>query len=277
MPRIYALVLSILTLGSVSGAATFAVDATVDDVDLVAGDGVCATAGGDCTLRAAVQETEALAGPDTITLPAGTYVLTIPRGPVDELLASKGDLDVQDELTVNGAGTGLTVIDANDVDRVFQAFNASLAVNDLTIRNGNGLSGGGVFNSNSAVVLTNVVITDCRSFTNGLAGAIMNSGTLQMTSGALTGNRAGEGGAVFMNAGSSVFVDVTIAGNHADTDGGAIKYHAPATSMTITGCTISDNVAEDDAGGIVFSDSTLTMANSTVSGNRANLHAAGSG
>ncbi|MDO8615675.1 MAG: CSLREA domain-containing protein [Dehalococcoidia bacterium] len=40
--------------------ATFTVDSTADAVDDAPGNGVCATAGAVCTLRAAVQETNAL-------------------------------------------------------------------------------------------------------------------------------------------------------------------------------------------------------------------------
>ena len=53
--------------------ATFAVDYDLDEPDNNPGDGICATANDDCTLRAAVEEANAHAGADTITLPAGTY------------------------------------------------------------------------------------------------------------------------------------------------------------------------------------------------------------
>src|SRR6266478_3035039 len=59
-------------------AATFTVNCTMDDVDAAPGDGICSTATGACTLRAAIQETNALPGPDSIMLPAGSYTLTIP-------------------------------------------------------------------------------------------------------------------------------------------------------------------------------------------------------
>jgi cysteine-rich repeat protein/predicted outer membrane repeat protein len=274
--RVWTMLFAIASLAGVSGAATFTVDTTLDDVDVLTGDGLCATAGGACTLRAAVQEADALAGPDTITLPAGTYVLTIPRGPMEETIVGQGDLDVTESLTVDGSGTGTTVIDANDVDRVFQVFGGtSLAVNDLTIRNGNALAGGGISNNGGALVMTNVVVTDCETVSNGLAGAIFTAGTLAMTGGALMDNRAGEGGAVYMNDGSAVLTDVTIAGNHSNSDGGAIKYHAPASSMTITGCTIRDNTSDQQGAGILYSESTLIMANSTVSGNRSKTNGGG--
>jgi CSLREA domain-containing protein len=48
-------------------AATFTVDSTGDDPDASPGNGVCRTAGGQCTLRAAIQEVNALTpGPHTI-------------------------------------------------------------------------------------------------------------------------------------------------------------------------------------------------------------------
>lgn len=93
----------LLGASAVAHAATFTVDITADAVP---GDGICATAAGACSLRAAVQEANALAGPDTIDLPAGTYVLTL-AGPAEDASAS-GD-DVHDTLTITGAGAATTM------------------------------------------------------------------------------------------------------------------------------------------------------------------------
>ena len=50
--------------------ANFVVNSTADMVDAEPGDGLCETdITGDCTLRAAVQEANAFAGVDTITVP----------------------------------------------------------------------------------------------------------------------------------------------------------------------------------------------------------------
>ena len=43
-------------------AATFSVDTTADTVDANPGNGTCADAGASCSLRAAIQEANALAG-----------------------------------------------------------------------------------------------------------------------------------------------------------------------------------------------------------------------
>lgn len=73
---------AVLALASSARAATFVVNSTVDAIDAVPGNGVCETAPGNgvCTLRAAIQETNVLAGADTVTVPAGIYALTLNTG-----------------------------------------------------------------------------------------------------------------------------------------------------------------------------------------------------
>jgi len=57
-------------------AAAFAVDTTMDGHD-AALDGMCDMGNGMCSLRAAVEEASALGGAQTISLPAGTYMLSV--------------------------------------------------------------------------------------------------------------------------------------------------------------------------------------------------------
>ena len=75
-------------------AATFTVTKTADT-----NDGFCDA---DCSLREAIIATNALPGADTITVPAGTYTLSI-AGTFEDAAAT-GDLDITDELTFSGAG-----------------------------------------------------------------------------------------------------------------------------------------------------------------------------
>ncbi len=59
-------------------ASPFTVDSAADSADASLGDGVCATALGKCTLRAAIQEANLRSGPDTISFNIpGTGVKTI--------------------------------------------------------------------------------------------------------------------------------------------------------------------------------------------------------
>src|SRR5262249_2361846 len=82
----------------------YVVDTTEDAVD-AAIDGVCATAGGHCSLRAAIMESNHRQDGGleaTILLPAGTYLLTIARG--DPEGERNGDLDVDGVLKIVGSG-----------------------------------------------------------------------------------------------------------------------------------------------------------------------------
>src|SRR5438445_11883528 len=105
----------LLAAASLGRGATFMVDDFTDAVDMTPADNMCLTAGGKCTLRAAVQQANALAGADTIMLPAGTYTLTISG--LCEDGAATGDLDITDDLTITGAGAATTIIDAGGIDR----------------------------------------------------------------------------------------------------------------------------------------------------------------
>ena len=94
-------------------SVTFAVTSTTDAVDAKPGDGICRTRAGVCTLRAALNETSALASdgtPVTITLRRGTFVLRLvrPQNPARDEFG--GDLDLvthaaaPPSVTITGAG-----------------------------------------------------------------------------------------------------------------------------------------------------------------------------
>jgi CSLREA domain-containing protein len=122
---VLAILLAQFGLGSVAAAANFTVNSTADAVDANPGDGLCETrTPGECTLRAAVQETNVLPGEDTITIPAGTYYLSIAGAWEDN--AATGDLDITDDLVVTGAGMGVTLIDGNELDRIFDIRSGAL-------------------------------------------------------------------------------------------------------------------------------------------------------
>lgn len=63
---------SVLRIRPVQAGATFVVNATGNLEDQNPGNGVCKTELNECTLRAAIQEANALAGTDTITFNIGT-------------------------------------------------------------------------------------------------------------------------------------------------------------------------------------------------------------
>ena len=85
---------------SAYASSTFTVNSTLDEPDATPGNGVCAsTPSGACTLRAAIMEANALAGPDTVTVPAGVYTLTTLR-----------PISITSEVTIVGASARSTTI-----------------------------------------------------------------------------------------------------------------------------------------------------------------------
>ena len=269
-------------------AATFTVNSTADAVDAKRGDGVCETAPGNgiCTLRAAIQESNTLAGADTIMLPAGTYTITIaPFGSND----ANGSFDIKDSLTIVGAGADVTIVDGGGLDSVFASPLAGKTINisNLTIQNGavpaSKVGGGVVAMGNSNLTLTNVVIQNNRA---GDGGGIYNQGNLTLIRCVVRGNTATlvtqdtskfrQGGGIFHTGGELLVRESTISGNTAISGGGlANGGDAVIESSTISGNVALNNTLNDgDAGGGIVNGAGasgfLTIVNSTISGNRAN-------
>jgi CSLREA domain-containing protein len=231
----YFIVLSVMVaaLGaSVGFAATFTVNSMGDSLDVNPGDGVAADGDGLCTLRAAIMEANALYGVDEIVLPEGIVVLSIEG--YGENDCREGDLDIFSNLTIRGAGKDVTIIDGNEVDRVFHIRGAwHVTFKDLTIKNGKaetgwsipegeftekiagtGKHGGGILNYNGILTLENVALEEniggrggdapwnCGS--GGWGGGIYNTGRLTVRQCSFKKNVAGRGGGVYGYAYSSL-------------------------------------------------------------------------
>jgi uncharacterized repeat protein (TIGR01451 family)/CSLREA domain-containing protein len=261
-------------------AATFTVDSTADTSDANPGDGVCADADGNCTLRAAVQEANALAGNDSIVLSAATYTLT---GAAGDDLALSGDLDISDTVTITGAGTSSTVIDGGGTDRVFDidpnGIGVSPTLSNLTIRNGNlpGESGGGIRNRGT-LLLDNTTVSGNASGIDG--GGLLNLGTLTLQYSTVSGNSASRNGAGVSNgSGSSLTITAsTLSSNTATgtvSSGGGI-FNSNSATLSLINSTITSNTANDTGGGISNdSGATATLLNDTISNNTATTGSGG--
>lgn len=240
------LVLLFCIMPAGSMAATFTANITADLVDVNPGDGVCAAnPAGDCTLRAAIMEANALGGEDTIELLLGTYTLTLDG---NDDTALQGDLDILDDLIIEGVGRDATVIDGNHIDRIFQTHGASVIITDLTIRNG---------------------LVDATTFQGG--GILVDaSTTCTLERVRLADNTAEAGGAIRAFNNSLVTIrDSLITGNalitlgQTNTDGTA--FFCKDCDLVMEGTTVTGNLGGDWA--ITVHDGSLTMQNNTVSGN----------
>jgi CSLREA domain-containing protein len=269
-------------------AATFAVNSTVDAVDVNPGDGVCETAPGNgvCTLRAAIQEANALPGDDSISLPAGTYELTY------------GEISIDDNLTLTGSDANTTIVDAMQRGRALvmgiYPFIA-VTISNVTIKGGRIRSygggiynqgqltldnsivrdnvvlccgGGGIFNSGILILNRSSVVNNSAQDTE-LGGGIFNSYSLSLTDSLVANNRASYGGGIFNNSGTLTLIRSSVTNNIAVSgDGGAI-YGGGGGLATIANSTISSNTAGGRGGGIYNFFYRLTMTNTTINGNTA--------
>lgn len=266
---------------------------------------------GDCSLREAIRAANADtavdacpagSGADTISLPPGTYILSI-TGPNEDLNLS-GDLDITAPLTLNGHTAVDTVIDANHLDRVLQVMSGTtVTLANLTLRNGKVLdqtihnNGGGIYNGGT-LTLDQVIVSGNQASQSSdviakqpQGGGIYNSATLILTRTLLHNNSsshttawtdAGQGGGLYNASGASATVtDTTISGNSAanikpmqqNGSGGGI-YNDSAT-LIMERTTIDHNIAGGSCpamgygGGIYNINGTVTLTNVTLSNNQA--------
>ena len=187
----------LLLAGTPVAALTFNVNSTADTVDANTTDGICADAAGNCTLRAAVMQSNASSGADTINLPAGTYALTIGSAS-DDLNASAGDLDLAGPAAFVGAGADTTIIDAAAMsNRIFEtpvelfSFGA-VSFSDLTLRGGNS---SGLFGAAAVDVGTRFVsqITFNRVVVTGNTGLAIRTLTDTVINDSVVSNNSGTG------------------------------------------------------------------------------------
>lgn len=273
-----AIALALLALPSAASAAHYSVSNTNDvpAQDPSAGD--CATppasaAGGECTLRSAIQAANHATAPSTITLAGGTYTLTIaPSGPDDD---STGDLNITQtggKVTIAGEGAASTIIDGNFLDRVFRSDSGTdVEITGVTVRNGR------------AGTLGNV--TECPDHTlpGAYGGGMQASGALALSDDVFDGNFAiGAGGGVYSNGGANDAVTltrVTLKNNKAcqpDDDftrGGGMAREG-GHDVTIDSSLIDGNDAinrDGSRGGGIAStgDQNVTITNTTLSNNHA--------
>jgi len=220
----------------------FTVTTINDTPDANLADGICDDGTGNCSLRAAVMESNALTGSHSISLPAGLYTLGITGAGED--LSATGDLDIHSDITLIGASPLATVIDADSLDRVFHVHPGNtVAMSLLTVKEGFVIpgNGGGILNLGS-LSLNEVHISDnvCElnqggSVNAGFGGGIANEGDLSCTRVTLFNNTAvGGRGTNGSNGGGG--------GGSTPGLGGGI-YNGSAGNIVLENTTISSNAA----------------------------------
>ncbi|MCH8910552.1 MAG: PKD domain-containing protein [Chloroflexi bacterium] len=228
-------------------ASTFVVNTTTDSVDTNPGNGLCSDQSGRCSLRAAVMESNAHAGADSISVPPGTYVLT--RTGYGDDNGGWGDLDVLGVLSIYGHGPELSIIDGAASDRVLHILFEGTVVEvvGVTIRNGE-------VNGDSW---------------EDRGGGILNEGTLTLIDTAITKNTSKDywGGGIW-NAKTLTIIDSELSDNFAPGLGSVITNHEGAR-VTITRSRIFGNIAANSAATTIHNfKGTIFIEDSIISDNK---------
>lgn len=278
-------VLVLATAASLARGATFTVDDAADLVDQTPGDGVCATVAASCTLRAAIQEANALPGPDTIGVDPNitSKIITLAIPGAGEDAAGTGDLDITDDVMIDlriplgkpGEFESIA-IDGAHLDRVIHVLpGVTATIDGFAILNGAvgaGENGGCILNEGT--LQTNGIVVQCTA--GGDGGAVYNAGTATLFPRFRDSTAGGRGGGV-ANVGTLVLerdlYDASIANDSAPSGGGIYN----AGTLTANALSVMQNHATVGAGGGLLNDvgATAHLANLTIGANTATSGADG--
>jgi CSLREA domain-containing protein len=243
-------------------------------------DGICS--GADCSLREAVLMSNTCAGTQTVSIPAGTYVLTIAGAGEDA--AATGDLDILDNAAI--LGTGNPVIDGGNLDRVFQVFPAATVdMTGLIIQNGREQHGAGIDNQGILRIHTSTIRHNAAVLAPGALPFADGGGILSELNGALTledsevsANTADQGGGIMVEANgiTAPFFELTrtaVSNNSATASGGGLWLDNQVHS-TLTRAQVLNNNAGDRGDGI-YNASILALNQSVVKDNNGGINGGG--
>lgn len=126
--------------------------------------------------------------------------------------------------------------------------------------------GGAIYVGESTRVTVTQSLFDGNSGRYG--GAIENWGKLQLDASTLANNKAllGDGGGLWVISGDASITNSIIRNNESKTTGGGISCYA--NTLSVTNSNINNNISGSDGGGI-YGGCTVTLSNSTLSGNSA--------
>ena len=277
--------------------ATFNVD-TTDNVnvgDTNIGDGTCATSSGDCTLQAAIQESNAAFGRNTILLPAGVYTATSQLTEITDHLIIDGASSDTTEIVRStnsfamrvGYGTMVTIRDVTmgGASRFITNY-GRITLENCVMQNNSDSSIFTFYNYGDAmpvdeplpeVWVDNCIFRDNVGAFNG--AAIYADGQVTVQNSLFENNAATNGAAIYTTGGSGVTSsgDITVIssrfeGNSAENQGGAIRSRWNRTvisnSVFINNVVTSGSLPE---GGAIAMSSWLTVTDSYFEGNSADF------
>lgn len=271
-------------LGNIGGAV-FIVNTEADDHDANLEDGVCETASGDCTLRAAIEQAN-------FTPTVEDEIEFEPT--VRRIELTKGDLEISSPLSIKkGVDQTPVTIDADNKHRIFtvkapgveRVGEAEVVLKGLRLKNGAAIDadndshasiGGGILvRKDASLVLIFVEVEQCAASWKG--GGVANFGDLTLINCAISGSQAGGsddddgnndgkeingmlgknkassalGGGIYNGGGIIDIINLDLYGNSAIEGGGM---YSNGGSLSLVNATVARNHAINGGGGLNIID-----------------------
>ena len=224
---------------------------------------------GDCSLREAVNASNASATDDTIDFASGLTTITL----TNEIVIGNGNTGA---LAINGPGANVLTIDGGPgTNRIFTTRYATVLISGVTLTGGDGTGadtnpwGGAIEVVGGAVTLDGVHV-EGNTVSDYGGGVFFNTGTHRVINSTISGNTARNGGGITAVNGSLAIVNSTISGNISNGGGGgllAVSYDG--LDVSLRNVTLTNNTAT--VGGGIYSAILvgLDIGNTVVAGNRA--------
>jgi predicted outer membrane repeat protein len=145
LPKItLGLVLATSFCAGAAKASLFIVNDQIDEKDANVADGICSsTPSAKCTLRAAVEQANALRGTDQISLPLGTYRFTVLEPGFNDV----DGLQVLDYTDIQGTGQSLVFLDGGKLVPLVRTLSVAALIVDNTFQRVNHTPWNGLANS----------------------------------------------------------------------------------------------------------------------------------
>ena len=207
----------------------------------------------DCSLREAVIAANNNLGMDVINLGADSYVLTVFGDDEDSL---KGDLDVKDDVRIQGVASNLTFLsNSTNLYRIFDIkFGVDFILQDIALTDTfTNIKGGAIKIDEASVVLNDVIIANNRG---GLGGGVFAQfSEVEINDSLVLNNRSSlKGGGIYLFESIMEMNNSFVIGNDSELGGGIsaefLQSHPLETVITINDSLISNNKANTQGGGI---------------------------
>jgi CSLREA domain-containing protein len=255
--------------GTPSVMAAQVVNSTGDAADSSPGDGSCKTAGGVCTLRAAIEEANAFPGADTIEFSlGGPYPVIAPTSTLPALstdITVKGNTGGATRVEISGASAGVganglnittsgTVVVENVAVHSFGNRGICIATSgSVTIRGSHvGTDGAGTTALGNA---HGIEINTC--------GFVPSAGTVLIGGPAVADRNVISDNALsgVSSTGPLLLASLIIQGNYVGTDAGGSVAMGNNTGIGVTNATIEGNLVSGNATGIFAGKSNVITGN----------------